>query len=442
MDREDPHLGDEQLLLHADGELTEPDSQAVREHLAACWTCRARIDELQATINTLARFRNEVLLPGAPPPPEPWPGLAPRLETLAGQLHRRSVLDRSRQILRPFRARAAYARPSGLLSSRRAVAIAAAVVVSVWLGTDTASAGAARGVLLRFTAFVTALVRRPAPEPKPRPVVASRPAEPIAIPPAPPPAPTPKALPAPPAIAIEVLDNAELDVRLALQETGADLLPRLELHRTPRRIELRGPISEPLRTTLAERFAGNALVAVPLPAATATAADTVSDASPAFGLLSWRLRTFRDAAAGEAALRDIHQLTVRVQRRAEAYHAVAARFEAAAADQLSDIAAPKFKALVRANHHELVTDVDRLDRELAVLIGWTPRRLLEQDIRTEWRGQARAASDVARALSEAVRALVTVPDLPPSSLESASEPADVSRVRRSLATLWQLFERS
>lgn len=52
---EDPHLSDQDLLLAADGELPERRASQVREHLAACWECRARMSGLETTIAEFVR---------------------------------------------------------------------------------------------------------------------------------------------------------------------------------------------------------------------------------------------------------------------------------------------------------------------------------------------------------------------------------------------------
>ena len=44
------HLSDQDLLLFADGELSSHIANRMREHLAACWTCRARATELEGAI--------------------------------------------------------------------------------------------------------------------------------------------------------------------------------------------------------------------------------------------------------------------------------------------------------------------------------------------------------------------------------------------------------
>jgi anti-sigma factor RsiW len=53
---EDSHPSDQELLLEVDGELSTSDSNRVRTHLAICWKCRARRQELEAAIADFIRL--------------------------------------------------------------------------------------------------------------------------------------------------------------------------------------------------------------------------------------------------------------------------------------------------------------------------------------------------------------------------------------------------
>jgi hypothetical protein len=62
----DSHLPDEVLLLGVDGELSAHDATQVREHLEACWSCRARRDEIEATIGRVVEYSNSMVRPHLP----------------------------------------------------------------------------------------------------------------------------------------------------------------------------------------------------------------------------------------------------------------------------------------------------------------------------------------------------------------------------------------
>jgi hypothetical protein len=67
MPGEDLHLSDEELLRAADGELRSRRAAQVQAHLAACWDCRARMAEMEATIADFARAHRQTLDPQLPP---------------------------------------------------------------------------------------------------------------------------------------------------------------------------------------------------------------------------------------------------------------------------------------------------------------------------------------------------------------------------------------
>jgi Putative zinc-finger len=52
------HLSDEDLLIMVDGELSGSRSKQVEEHLAGCWDCRARKQNLEKTISNLVEARH------------------------------------------------------------------------------------------------------------------------------------------------------------------------------------------------------------------------------------------------------------------------------------------------------------------------------------------------------------------------------------------------
>ena len=92
------HLGREQLLGYLDGELPKPAMLRAAEHIQSCWTCRTELERLKEDIGTILDAQNRIILPGVPPPPQPWPRLEPRIaaqltakESLFSQLWRRAT---------------------------------------------------------------------------------------------------------------------------------------------------------------------------------------------------------------------------------------------------------------------------------------------------------------------------------------------------------------
>jgi hypothetical protein len=53
-----PHLSDEKLLLAMDGELAAGESAQVKIHLQACWSCRARNEQIEEAIASVVEYRD------------------------------------------------------------------------------------------------------------------------------------------------------------------------------------------------------------------------------------------------------------------------------------------------------------------------------------------------------------------------------------------------
>jgi hypothetical protein len=59
MSQVDSHLSDQHLLRKLDGELSASEARRVDAHLAACWTCRARVHELENAVEEFARIHRK-----------------------------------------------------------------------------------------------------------------------------------------------------------------------------------------------------------------------------------------------------------------------------------------------------------------------------------------------------------------------------------------------
>ena len=56
---EESHLSDQELLLAVDGELSPREAGRVESHLAACWACRVRKQEIETAIGEFVRFQRQ-----------------------------------------------------------------------------------------------------------------------------------------------------------------------------------------------------------------------------------------------------------------------------------------------------------------------------------------------------------------------------------------------
>jgi hypothetical protein len=64
---QESHLSDQELILAVDGELSARDAGRAQSHLAACWACRARKQEIEATIGDIVRLHRRNLDGELPP---------------------------------------------------------------------------------------------------------------------------------------------------------------------------------------------------------------------------------------------------------------------------------------------------------------------------------------------------------------------------------------
>jgi anti-sigma factor RsiW len=61
------HVSEQELMLAADGELPARRMANVQAHLATCWTCRARMSEIEGAIVDFVQARRHSLEQGLPP---------------------------------------------------------------------------------------------------------------------------------------------------------------------------------------------------------------------------------------------------------------------------------------------------------------------------------------------------------------------------------------
>ena len=93
------HLSDEKLLLFTDGESSGWEEANIREHLAACWSCRLRMRELDDAIAEVARMHRENAQP-LPPHDGPRALLKARLRELAAATQASAVRLSFNRIIR------------------------------------------------------------------------------------------------------------------------------------------------------------------------------------------------------------------------------------------------------------------------------------------------------------------------------------------------------
>jgi hypothetical protein len=81
----DEHLPDQQLLLDVEGELSSRDQKVARDHLAGCWKCRARRQELENAISGFVRVYQREFEAKVPPAAGPRAMLKAQLADLSAR---------------------------------------------------------------------------------------------------------------------------------------------------------------------------------------------------------------------------------------------------------------------------------------------------------------------------------------------------------------------
>jgi len=83
MPTQDFHPSDQELLLAMDGELSTRDQERVQSHIAGCWECRTRQQDLETTINEFMRMHRRSFDVQLPPADGPRALLKARMAQLA-----------------------------------------------------------------------------------------------------------------------------------------------------------------------------------------------------------------------------------------------------------------------------------------------------------------------------------------------------------------------
>jgi hypothetical protein len=83
MQSQESHLSDQELILAVDGELSARDAGRAQSHLAACWACRGRQQEIEATIGDIVRLHRRNVDGELPPADGPRALLKAQLSQLA-----------------------------------------------------------------------------------------------------------------------------------------------------------------------------------------------------------------------------------------------------------------------------------------------------------------------------------------------------------------------
>jgi anti-sigma factor RsiW len=117
------HPEEGQLLRFLDGELPGRKARQIRQHLEACWHCRAELEELQNTVGDCVRYRKNVLGTCLPPPPDAWQDLSRGFDRVDASLAGESLAARLARAIFPPRPAVRWAATGAI-----AVAVVCAIV--------------------------------------------------------------------------------------------------------------------------------------------------------------------------------------------------------------------------------------------------------------------------------------------------------------------------
>lgn len=79
------HPSEDQLLLTLEGEVAAEETARVQQHLAGCWSCKARYEEMQRGILAFVEYREKRYLPALESPSSDSSGFRARVRTLAAE---------------------------------------------------------------------------------------------------------------------------------------------------------------------------------------------------------------------------------------------------------------------------------------------------------------------------------------------------------------------
>ena len=96
------HPSEDQLLLTLEGEVAADEAARVQQHLAGCWSCKARYEEMQRGILAFVEYREKRYLPVIESPFSDSSGFRSRLRTMAGDAPAVSFLAKIWQKLAIF----------------------------------------------------------------------------------------------------------------------------------------------------------------------------------------------------------------------------------------------------------------------------------------------------------------------------------------------------
>jgi hypothetical protein len=225
----------------------------------------------------------------------------------------------------------------------------------------------------------------------------------------------------------ETLDRAELDARLLLGQSGADLPGTVHVAITRELLQIEGDLTDAsTRRTMSTRFGGVPYVRMNL---------HVRDADPsvapnaASALSRWTERKFPENAR-TSFLPELLRRSVTVRQRLDVVAELARRYREPEIRQLSATSRTSLQQLLMLHHRALGSEVEALGSYIAVLTRRPQKHVSVEGVQvpSDWRPRSAAARANAIALDRRIQNLLLYDDLP------ATEQAEIDAA---MASLWE-----
>src|SRR5580658_2446733 len=126
------HPSEDQLLLTLEGEVAGEEAARVQQHVAGCWSCKARYEEMQRGILAFVEYREKRYLPALEAPSGSSSGFRTRLRAMINEVAPAPFLAKCRRNL------ASFWRPFQLVQLRW-VSVVAAAMAALLLWTEVLS---------------------------------------------------------------------------------------------------------------------------------------------------------------------------------------------------------------------------------------------------------------------------------------------------------------
>lgn len=197
------------------------------------------------------------------------------------------------------------------------------------------------------------------------------------------------------------LDLIELDARIAFQRQGAPIGRRVSIRREHGRIQLVGAVNDEQRLANLTAYAsGQKALKVALSLENPPADWDAMLLTPAWR--AWLDQSFGELKVRATYSRSLWQALEDLLNASAALQNLAERYPRSVAEAMSAESRRTFDGLVERQYRDSQVAYERLERQLAPLVGTVSRSGLSPDLPTTWRDRAPGIGSAVRSLSAAL----------------------------------------